>query len=127
MSRSLIAILVLVFVSPAGADDKKPAPKGEPVSGKVSFEGKPLSSCAVTFVTKDGKTAVTALLDAEGSYKATVPVGTYLITVQPVPPKKTDPPKPGPVIPPKYSDPKTTPLVCEVKSGAQTLDIELKK
>jgi hypothetical protein len=129
MSRILSAC-VLVAVSTAFADDKKPEPKGEPVSGTVTLEEKPLSDCAITFVTNDGKTAVTVLLDENGKYTATVPIGEYRITIHPAPKKKADPkdpPKPAPAIPVSYSDPNKTPLTYEVKSGAQTLDIELKK
>jgi hypothetical protein len=137
-----LTVCVLVFAATAFADDKKPEPKGEPVEGKVTYKGRPLPAGTITFVTKDGKTAGSAELAEDGSYKATVPVGEYKVTVSTEPLKKADkvdpkaPPKLPPVdpknppkvyvkIPAKYGDPKTTPLVCTVKAGKQVLDLAL--
>src|SRR5438045_4067984 len=124
MSRVLISCLVLLIASSAFAEDKKPEPKGEPVGGKVTFDGKPLPGGTVTFVTKDGKTSVPAKIAEDGTFKATVPTGSYRITVSPVA-KKDDPKKYVP-IPAKFGDPDTSGLTYEVKAGAQTFDIELK-
>jgi hypothetical protein len=128
MSRAVFAC-VFAFAATAFAEDKKPEPKGEPVSGKGALEGKPLSGVVITFISKDGKTSVSAPTDETGAYKATVPVGEYRITVVAVLKKgdpKTPPPKPSVAVPAVYGDPKTTPLTYEVKAGAQTFDIELK-
>jgi hypothetical protein len=141
MSRLLMAC-VLAVTSTALADDKKPEPKGEPVSGTVTYKGQPIPAGVITFISKDGKTTVSAPLAEDGTYKATVPAGEYKVTVSTdpaVPDKKPDPktpPKLPPVdpkkppkvvvkIPAKYGDPKTTPLVITVKAGAQTIDIAL--
>jgi hypothetical protein len=125
--------MVLVFAGFSVAEDKKPEPKGEAVSGKVSLDGKPLPAGQITFVSKDGKTTITAAIDEAGAYTATLPVGEYHVAIDNPPPKKVDPknppkeqPKPAPAIPEQYKDPKKTPLVVMVKEGKQNFDIELK-
>jgi hypothetical protein len=137
MSRSLIALLVVVFVSPVFADDKKPEPKGEPVEGTVTYKGQPLPAGTITFVSKDGKVTVAAPIAADGTYRATVPVGEYRVAVSTMELKKADPknpPKPGDpkeppkkfvLIPAKYGDPNTSGLTYSVQKGKQVYDIAL--
>jgi hypothetical protein len=131
MNRTLSAC-VLMVVSTAFADDKKPEPKGEPVSGKITYKDQPLSGVVITFVSKDGKVAIAAPTGDDGTYAAKVPAGEYRITVTAAPAKKADPkdpPKKVVPVPVKYGDPKTTPLTCEVKAGektGQTIDIVLR-
>jgi hypothetical protein len=129
MSRSLIACAVLALAPPAPADDKKPEPKGEPLDGTITLVDKPLGGITLTFLSKDGMTSVAVVTDETGKYTATVPVGEYRITVTAVAgaakPKKDDPPKKLPAIPPQYSDPQKTPLTCTVVKGKQTHDIVL--
>ena len=128
MNRVLIACAVL-FASPVIADDKKPEPKGEPVQGMITFKGKPLPGGTVTFVSKDAKVKIAAMIAEDGTYKATVPAGKYRVTVSTEVEKKKDdpkdPPKPLPAIPKKYSDPDTSGLVITVKKGKQTFEIDL--
>jgi hypothetical protein len=130
VSRSLIACAVLALALPAPADDKKPEPKGEPVDGTIVLDDKPLGGVTLTFHSKDAKTSVAVVTDEVGKYTATVPVGEYRITVAAIAgaakPKKDDPPKKLPAIPPQYSDPNKTPLACTVAKGKQTFDIVLK-
>jgi hypothetical protein len=128
--RILTLFAVLLGSSFASADDKKSEPKGEDVTGKVAFKGKPLPVGTVTFVSRDDKTKVAALIAEDGSYKAVVPAGEYKLTITTLVPKKKDdkdPPKklPEVKIPPKYGDRDTTPLVATIKEGKNTLDIQL--
>ncbi|HVL15435.1 MAG TPA: carboxypeptidase regulatory-like domain-containing protein, partial [Gemmata sp.] len=60
--------LLAALAAPALAGDEKPDPKGEAVSGRITFKGKPLAGGTVTFASKDGKTTVAAAIDAEGAY-----------------------------------------------------------
>jgi hypothetical protein len=127
--RLLAISTLLMFAGFSGAEDKKPEPKGEAVSGKVSLDGKPLPSGVVSFVSKDGKTTITAPVDEAGAYTAILPKGEYHVAIDNLPAKKADPknpPKPAPVIPEQYRDPKSTPLVVSVAEGKQNIDIDLK-
>ncbi len=130
--RRILCVSVILIAGPlAIADDKKPEPKGEEVSGKINLDGKPLPAGMVTFATKDGKVTITTLIAQDGTYKATVPIGVYVVAVGNVVPKKDpkdpkDAPKPIPLIPAKYGDVKTSPLICTVVKGKNAFDIELK-
>jgi len=126
--RALTLLATLAAPALALAGDEKPDPKGEAVSGRITFKGKPLAGGTVTFASKDGKTTVAAAIDAEGAYKAVVPAGDYAVAITTLVPKKKDdkdPPVKLPPIPAKYGDPKTTPLTATVKDGKNTFDIQL--
>jgi hypothetical protein len=133
----------------AAKGDKKDATKERAaVSGTVTFNGKPLSGARVTFVPSDGKGAsATGVTDDSGAYKVKskdgdgVAPGQYriLITgkakegkdskeIDPgIDPKKTDRPRAvkAVAIPAVYGNPKTTPLVADLKAGSNTVNIEL--
>jgi hypothetical protein len=56
------------------------------VSGKVTYQGKPLSSGLVIFVDKDGKVSEPAGIQVDGSYTAdNVPVGQMTACVETIP------------------------------------------
>src|SRR5436190_387799 len=121
--RRILAVCVLAFAPSAFAEDKKPEPKGEPVDGKVFFKGQALPGGTVTFVSKDGKTSVSAAIGADGIYKAVVPAGEYRVAVSTAA-KKDDPKKYVP-IPAKYGDPEKSGLTYSVVKGKQTFDLQL--
>jgi hypothetical protein len=128
--KQLACACVVLLAAGVAAQDKKPEPKGEPVSGRVTLDGKPLSAGVVTFVSKDGKTTVAAPV-IDGRFLATVPVGEYAVGITPPrPPREKDPkekpPAPAPVIPAKYGDPKTSGITYKVTDGKQDFDIDLK-
>jgi hypothetical protein len=130
--RHLGLCVALLTAGLAAAQDKKPDPaKGNEVSGKISYNGKPLPSGTVTFVSKDGKTTVAGTIAADGTYKVLLPAAEYgiAITTDPPPVKKDDkdPPKKVPVlkIPAKYGDVKTSGLLYKVAKGNQSFNIEL--
>jgi hypothetical protein len=111
------------------------------VKGKVTYKGKLLSSGTVTFVAENATGF--SPISADGSYSVLkAPVGPCSITV--TTPKvpgggmMMDPSKMGgspistteakaPEIeaPPRYADPKTSPLTFEVKPGENVFDIPL--
>jgi hypothetical protein len=105
------------------------------VTGSVNFDGKPLSSGAVTFWGPDGKANYAGQVK-EGKYKVDkAPLGKCKVTVTYVPPagdagdptKKNTDNKIIP-IPEKYKAQGTTDLTYEVKTGPNnTYDIDLKK
>ena len=128
--RVLTLLAALLFSGIASADDKKPDPKGEEVSGKITYNGKPLPAGTVTFVSKDGKTTTASAIAEDGTYKAILPVGEYGIAITTVAAKKKDDPKDPPKktvvkIPEKYGDVKTSGLVYKVAKGKQSFDIDL--
>lgn len=134
MLRTLGACAFLLAAGFVAADEKKPAPpKGEPVAGKVTLDGVPVTGAVVAFVSQDGKSAVTAEVK-DGAYRTAVPVGEYAVAIASVPPKKDkeekpvpkDPAKFLPVVPPKYGDPKTSGLVAKVAAGKNELNFDLK-
>jgi hypothetical protein len=116
------------------------------ISGKVTYQGKPLPYGSVQFISASGLALVGVIeSDGSGSYSIpNVPVGKAQISVTCQDPKYADfmkqlsasardksipRPKGSPdqfnLIPGKYFDPSTSGLSCEVKGGQQTHDITL--
>jgi hypothetical protein len=130
LSRFALAVaLVLLLCLPVLAD--KPAAPVV-VEGKVTYKGKPLPAGTIAFHPAKGK-PVKAVIKEDGSYTAKdVPVGQVRVTIETESVKKAakkkDKVEKAPkyvAIPLKYGDPKTTPLVVEVKAGRQIADIQL--
>jgi hypothetical protein len=119
------------------------------VSGKVTYQGKTLTSGTVTFYSQDAKLQGSGNIGSDGTYTVTrAPVGKVKATVvvpvvvnPPAPAMKMDPAKMGspeiskeakatavkPVaIPDKYSDPQNSGLEYEIKSQSNEINIELK-
>jgi hypothetical protein len=107
------------------------------LSGKVTYNGEPLRSGLVSITAANGWVG-TSQIDEDGNYSiANVPSGSAKITVdnfssevRGIPRNVKRPPHAEPTapvkIPPKYKDPKTSGLTCEVTGGRQTHNIELK-
>jgi len=122
---------------------------GGTVSGKVTFNGQPVPSGTVTFVSADGH-AFPTIIQEDGSYVvehvATGPATITVVTPPPPAPPPRSTPKGSPgagsdtsaeaagmkpqikvvSVPAKYADPKTSGLSYTVTSGSQTYDIPLK-
>jgi hypothetical protein len=109
-----------------------------PVSGKVTYKGKPVPKGSITFAsTTEGGRNATGQLDANGYYKLQTEnpgdgalIGDYLVTIyahdEPILdyiPKKKIPPKI--LTPTKYEKPETSGLKASVKSGSNTFDFDL--
>ena len=138
--RIAAAILLAVALSLAAGCGRG---KGD-VSGKVTYNGKPLPFGNVQFISPAGN--VPGEIKPDGTYSVTgVPVGLSKIAVNCQDPayadymkalsasikdKNVPKPKGNPEdfdkIPRKYFDPEQSGLTYEVKSGAQTYDIDLK-
>jgi hypothetical protein len=89
------------------------------VTGKVTAKGKPVPGGEVVFRDKDDKD-YKAELDKDGSYELkNLKPGEYTIWLRKKDPAAT-------LVPEKYTDPKTSGLKHEVKSGEQTFDISLR-
>jgi hypothetical protein len=108
------------------------------VSGKVTYQGKPVTGGTITFHDSHNGVASDAI-QPDGSYSVNrVAAGQVRITV--VPPldipfrpmqeaggRPTSPgstPRPVP-LPPKYADPAQSGLTCEVQAGNQEHDVNL--
>ncbi len=110
------------------------------VSGKVTFQGEPVSEGLVIFSNTDKGVYMTAKLGPDGSYAVKMaegsglPLGTYQVSITPplveVPlgPMLT-PPKPRafPNIPPKYRRNETSGLTLTVEQGDNTFDVDMEK
>jgi len=108
------------------------------VTGKVTYQGKPVPKGSVTFVsTAEGGRNATGQLDPEGNYTLQTEqpgdgalVGDYLVTIyahdEPILdyiPKKPIPPKI--LTPTKYEKVETSGLKATVKSGSNKFDFDL--
>lgn len=119
------------------------AGKGD-ISGKVKYKGEVLPGGSVQFMTPGG--AFTSEIASDGSYSISgAATGPAKISITYQDPRYVeymnalvisarDPSKPKPKgnpddfnkVPTKYTDPNTSGLTYEVKSGSQSYDIELK-
>ncbi|MCR4415884.1 MAG: carboxypeptidase-like regulatory domain-containing protein [Thermoguttaceae bacterium] len=107
------------------------------VSGRVTFQGKPVTDARIMFSDPEYGTYFTAPLDANGRFEmrsAEGPglwVGPYKVTIlpkiedPPIGPAPPPKPRPGPNIPAKYRDPKTTPLSVEVQEKNEPFNFDL--
>ena len=110
------------------------------VSGKVTFQGQPLTNGLLVFSNRTKGVHMTAELSADGSYELQtargfgLPLGDYEVAVSA---RIVDPPMPGmpappPVsntfsnIPKKYFRPETSGLRLTVVDGNNPFDIEMK-
>ncbi len=108
---------------------------GGQVSGVVTYQGKSVPAGTVLFVGDDNKPVRTPI-NNDGSYQArNVPLGKVKIAVlvpPPSPPPSAEgshaPPSAAPAaaIPPKYMDPDTSGLTCDVTGGSQKCPLDLK-
>lgn len=140
LARRRHALACLTFLTLTGCGSNS-------VSGKVTYNGKPLVGGTVTFFTADQQVK-SSVIGADGTYAIDkLATGPAKITVSPpVPPPRMptgmrmDPKKMGapagegprttnvkPVsLPAKYTDPAKTELTYTVTSGKQEHDIDLK-
>jgi len=114
------------------------APMGE-VSGTVTIDGEaPPTGSSITFMPEDGgKSTAGALINEDGSYKVSVPVGKTKVEIrasremQRRGPQREGPGAEGPgssgliveILPPKYNN--RTELTYDVTEGEQVKDWEL--
>ena len=130
-----------------GCGSKSEGPQLASVSGTVKFEGQPLENSQVVFLPDaPGAPPASGATDKNGYYRLMTRtpgdgavVGKHRVTVSARGPDKVLPEgqlatgllgntEPGdPLIPEKYFLPDTSGLTREVKSGRNTIDIELTK
>lgn len=119
-----------------GCSSSEPAGR---VSGKVTYQGAPVTEGVVIFSNSSTGVSAEATIDGDGGYTITtrtggLPPGEYKVTV--APPEIATPsdggnsapgtmPKEVDNIPQKYRDPATTPLTLNIQDGDNPLDISM--
>jgi hypothetical protein len=123
MSRTSSLLLAFLLLELPGCGSRE-----ADVSGVVKYKGIPLEGGTISFF-HDNK-VYSAEIRADGSYQIKrVPVGTAQIAVVvplAIPMPGLPPGRKVRQIPYEYGDPKKSGLVCEVRSGEQTHDVELR-
>jgi hypothetical protein len=132
----LTAVILVTCASLTGCNSVKKVPVGE-VSGKVTFEGKPVGQGIVTFMNPEVGAGDEAHLNPDGTYvvKTPMPVGEYKVFIlPPIVYKKVDirGPEVGvevqtKEIPQRYRTIGTTELKATVKEGKNQLDFDMKR
>lgn len=113
----------------AGCGPAAPVRKLADVSGKVSYQGKPLTMGSVLFQPKSGPLAE-GLIQSDGTYKLKGEIGPNTVTIVSRDPEApgADPGKRTPTkshIPEVYASPQGG-LNFDVKAGSNTADFDLK-
>lgn len=112
-------------------------PKYFPVSGRVTFAGKPVAAGMVRFNNPQGSIDIFAKIEADGAYNVRMakgnglPEDSYAVAV--MPPRinapvgtMTLPPQPPcPDIPEKYRQPSTSGLTLTVEPNSNQFDIDM--
>jgi len=119
----------------AGCSAGSERPSGK-VSGRITFEGEPVTSGVVNLMATARGAGASANLGEDGKYQITEPVetGQYKVVFTPAPPPpprpEDGPPKPTKPpanIPEKYRSESTTDLSTVVEEGENALDFNLTK
>jgi hypothetical protein len=148
MRAILLASICLAATSGCGHR----GPEVAPVSGKVTYAGKPVTEGTITFQSNAAGTVAMGQIGADGSYRLTThpnidgaAIGSHQVTVRslkvvkqnvPDSPKtekdldrqrsgKADLEKVIWLVPERYEDRRSSPLTAEVKPGPNTIDFNL--
>lgn len=136
MNRLASWLLLGILLAGCGGSGKGPAGT---VSGKVTFQGAPVTEGNVTFVKVGGGGSGAGVIQADGNYSAKgidggIPVGEYVAVV--VPPEVTIDrgPNTSPEtgfkemknIPAKYRSEATSDLKVTIREGSNDFNIDMK-
>ncbi len=136
----LYLVLILALATAVVCGCGQAGPKTYPVSGTVSYQGKPLPLGIVMFVPKEGPPSKPALIDASGRYRLEAVAGQHAVAVVAMPPRpggRPDPTVEGGVdytgvpevkalVPKKYNRYDTSGIVVTVEAtGPNTIDIKM--
>ena len=109
------------------------------VSGKVTFEGEPVSSGIIIFANRAKGVYMTAALSADGNYRVVMargvglPLGEYQVAIGPPLPEESFGPPQRPLpkkmqfenIPVRYRKIETSPLQLEVRRGENPFNVDM--
>ena len=139
--RPLLRLCTTVVLAGAlGCGGGASRPETAPVTGTVTYNGKPVANATVMFTPKSGGASATGKTDENGKFTLTTfepgdgaIVGEHVVTVTYTGPESGAPENPEspeaygapaekgaaekPPIPTKYANPKTSGLTFEVKAG----------
>src|SRR5262249_40911832 len=107
---------VMIFAEATRADLVEPGPTDSSVKGRVTFKGLNVAAGSVT-VHEGENRRIGQIKDGLYEVNGLKP-GKYAVTVESKIADKS-------LLPEKYSDPKTTPLLVDAKPGVVTLDLTL--
>ncbi len=146
--RLLVLAAALCMIAGCGQGGHTRGPTGK-VTGKATFNGKPLpSGCTIVFTHKDKAVAVTAPIGSDGSYSVSnALVGTHKVSFMVPVQAAAAPPDPSnpeaykaymmgqskfsgddkPQIPKRFTSPDESGLTCTVNEGENVYDIDLKE
>lgn len=136
----LLAMLVVINSSGCGSD----SPKTVPVTGKVSYNGQPVTSGTLMLIPAgEGGYGATGQIQSDGTFQLTsfkpndgAAPGNYKVTIQVFPDEESGGEELGlpgaefgagkkPPIPLGYSDPETTKLTALINDAETELDLKL--
>ena len=133
----LIGTIVFSFFLSVGCGSTKDKP--QPVSGKVTSQGKPVGAGMIRLSNPAAGVDIMAPLQQDGTYEVIMakgtglPVGVYQVAVMPPrvdsplgPMKERPKPQNPPDIPPKYRDPATSGVMLKVQAGDNHFDVDMK-
>jgi hypothetical protein len=145
MARRLLTLLILALMGCGSYSQTAHMEKVVPVSGTVTYQGKPLESYRVVFMPEDGRRPATGVTDANGKFVLGTnaaddgaPPGKSKVSFAWVSPNSGQPgqetiidspdkmPKPKVKLPDKYNDPEKSGIVQDVPArGASDLKFDL--
>lgn len=129
----VVCFLMATMVIADGCGSGKPEIQFAPVSGKISYQGKPLSQGQIVMVHNSGKMGASEI-GSDGSFRLEAPVGENLVMVDSrdqvilsqLSPKQGRPLKqPKSLIPEKYNDYVSSGLKLQVVEGGNVHDFQL--
>jgi hypothetical protein len=134
MKRLCVSLAFLgMFAAAVGCNRGHPT---APVSGSVSFKGKPMTTGRVLFVHETGASSF-GLIGLDGRYELLAPVGANRVAIECLEEmgKPADPSNPymrpmalaQTLIPERYSNHMTSGFTCDVTSTGNNADFELKE
>lgn len=131
MYRRAIAVctgLLLMFNCSCRQDERKPT---APVSGVVTYQGRPLNHGRVVFIHECGQGAASQI-NSDGRYSLDAVLGKNVVMIECLDTKDTGAasqdlllPRGDSLIPSRYQDYITSGLTCNVQEGKNTTDFSL--
>jgi len=137
IASTVVGAVLLLAVILGGCSRQAPTIDVHPVTGQVTYNGKPAAGAHVTFHPKVQQIAhpvPSAKADPQGNFSLTTyraedgaPIGEYSVTVElrPVITKDGEIELGPNVLPPQYSSPKTTKVVARVAEGVNSVPIKI--